>query len=93
MNDTNQDKPRTLTPKRIKKPLGPFVTCHETFSKGMRQLIIERIDEDAIVYRLKGLKERFRVCHNQCFARSQAIDAGVDTGPRSGVRVKRGTTR
>jgi hypothetical protein len=96
MSDTHNELPELTAKPRLRKPrkfttaLGPLETCHKVFSNGQRDLIIERIDADRIVYRLKGLPGFYALPHNTIWSRANGIEAGFDTGPRTTKRVTRG---
>jgi hypothetical protein len=89
-NPAPPEREKQKTAKKIKLFIGPFKTSCTTFERGTREIEIVKVTPLAIIYRLKGRQEEYTLPHETAFQKAVAIQAGLDTGPRSG-RIKRGT--
>jgi hypothetical protein len=85
------EKPKRARAKKIKGSIGPFQTACTTFERGTREIEISKVTPLAVIYRLKGRSDEYTLPHEVAFQKAVSVQAGVDTGPRTG-RIKRGAT-
>lgn len=87
----NEENVKKVSAKKIKKPVGPFITEDTFFEKGKERIIEVTVYPKYTAYRLRGKSEVYYLPHATAFQKAIGIQTGFSLEPRNGIRIKRGS--